>query len=223
MTFIYLSDNCGKTIGRCKEELLQKTPFDFLDETEAAILKSHMEKSISNNLILECDLKVRQEGELKYRHISAKPVFSSDGKFKGFRGTYRDVTEKTKMKQTIEEHKWLIESVIESVEHIGIVLTDPNGSVLKWNRHYQKLMNYPDDILATKSLPRYYHYLKTKLSDPVNFQKSCEEMKSSSGKTTLIINFQDGRKVKKTVYPLFRNGLLFGRIAHLMEITEIRY
>lgn len=130
-----MSDNCSETIGRYKEELLHKTPFDFLDQTEAAILKSHMENSISNNLILDCDLKVWQEGELKYRHISAKPVFTPDGKFKGFRGTYRDVTEKT----------------------------------------------------------------------------------------TLFINFKDGLKVKQTVYPLFRNGLLIGRIAHLTDITEIRH
>jgi hypothetical protein len=224
MIFIYLSDNCSETIGCCREELLHKTPFDFLDETEAAILKSHMENSISNNLILDCDLKVWQEGELKYRHISAKPVFTPDGKFKGFRGTYRDVTEKTKMKEKIEEHIWLIESIIESVEHVGIVLTDLNDSVLKWNKYFQKLLDYPPhDILATKSLRRYYQYLEAKLSDPVGFKKSFEEMKNSSEKTTHFINFKDGRKIKETVYPLFRNGLLFGRMAQLTDITERRH
>ena len=80
------------------------------------------------------------------------------------------MTEETKMKEKIGEHIWLIESIIESVGHVGIVLIDLNDSVLKWNRHFQKLLDYPPhQLLATKSLRRYYQYLEAKLSDPVGF------------------------------------------------------
>jgi PAS domain S-box-containing protein len=220
LVFTYLSGTIDQSIGRTKEEILHTTPFDFLDKTESAKLETHIGESIKNNAILDCNLNVCHNGKSKNCHILAKPVFTQEMEFKGFRGTYRDVTEKIRMARTIEEQKWLFESAIDSVEHVGIVITDKNGSVLKWNKHYQKLMGYSDEVLATKNLPQYFRFLEDKLSAPAKFYKSIEKVKKSSVKTSHFFKLKDGRTIKTIVYPMFRNGLLSGRIAHLTDVTE---
>jgi len=220
MIFTYLAGNVSESVGRSKNEILYKSPFDFLDEQETAKLKSSIEKSVKNNTILDCDITVKQNGDLRHRHITAKPIFTQDGKFKGFRGTYRDVTEKVRLSQAIDEQKWLFESAIESVEQFGLVITDKSGTVLKWNKYYQELMGYPEEVLATKCLPKYFQYLESKLSDPDEFFRSIEKVKNSTEKTTFLFSLKDGRTIKRTVYPMVRDGVLSGRITHLVDVTD---
>jgi len=130
--------------------------------------------------------------------------------------------DKQRMAQTIEELSWLITSVINSVEQTAFVITDKDGRVLQWNNYYQELMGYPDEVLASRSQSDYYAYLENKLSDPAAFYKCVEEANSASEKTVHYFSLKDGRTIKKTVYPLFRNALPAGHITHLTDEMNLK-
>ena len=220
LAFTYLAGRIYESSGRTREELLHKTPFDFLDPQETIKLQALLDEAIKSSRIVNCDITVHQNGALQYLNIIAKPFFNQNGEFQGFRGTYRDITREKNLQHMLEERNWLFESAINSIEHVALIITDKNGTVLQWNRSYQQLMAYPDEVLATRNLTKYYEYLEDKLTDPELFHKSIEDLRNSCDKTVCLFQLKDGRTIKKKVCPLHKEGILSGRIAHLMDVSH---
>lgn len=218
--FVYVSGNVQETVGRNPEDILGRTYRDFLDNTENSRVEKIVQHAIQSRAIMDTVLTVQQEGETKYRHVIAKPFYGSKGEFMGCRGTYRDITKRKALEEKLEQQNWLLQVALDSVRHYGIVISDAQNNVLKWNLEYKRLFGHSDKILKTKNTLKYIQETRRKVADPKQFDRDIKQALNSKKEICHIIQLLDGRTVERKVIPLFRGDALVGRIAHLRNISN---
>jgi len=86
-------------------------------------------------------------GRRRYLSISGKPIFDEDGKFAGYRGSGRDMTEEMEARQALaiakiraEDSERTLRDGIEALRD-AFVMFDASRRVLMWNRKYEEM--YP--------------------------------------------------------------------------------
>lgn len=118
--FRYCSDGMKEIIGYEPEEIIGRTPFEFImpiDQPRMEQTKADVFRSRQPFRDLECWVYTR-EGQELCALVSGIPFFSEDGVFGGFRGICRDITERKQM-----------EILVHSVRDIALAL----GSVRDLN------------------------------------------------------------------------------------------
>ena len=92
--FTYISDQIGSLIGRSAEDLIGRTPFDFVIESEAAATLDDFQKTKKLGGRVKDVEKTFQVGDGSFRYllVSGTPVRDSTGRLIGYRGVATDVT-----------------------------------------------------------------------------------------------------------------------------------
>ena len=221
MKITFLAGNIEQTTGRTKDDILGSRFSDYLDGSEKEKLKLTIKESVKNNSILNTVLNIKYNGQEYFRHIIAKPILSQESKdYKGFRGTYRDITKRKKLEKDLSEQMCLFQSAIDIFEEDGLLFIDKNNKVLRWNQHYVDLIDYPPEILATRDLNKYLNYLKPMITDLKEFEQEMMEVMEAKDETLHYCKFKDGRTIKRQVYPIYKDDKLYGRILRLRDVTK---
>ncbi|EKE75775.1 PAS-domain containing protein [Oceanibaculum indicum] len=85
-----------------------------------------------------------REGNIRFR-ISGVPVFDRRGRFKGYRGTGRDVTREVAIRREIEEQRELLETVLLNLPQ-GLAVFDAEARLRFCNSPFQQMVTLPDDL-----------------------------------------------------------------------------
>ncbi|MBD3811294.1 MAG: nitrogen fixation negative regulator NifL [Betaproteobacteria bacterium] len=81
----------------------------------------------------------RKDGSRYLADLTITPVLDADGQTTHYLGMHRDVTEMHRLERQVQNHKALIESVVDAAQ-VAIVLLDENEHVLLDNQEYKKLI-----------------------------------------------------------------------------------
>jgi len=115
--YTYISPQVYDTLGYKPEEVLGKTPFDFVPLQEARRLI----KIITTAMSCQQPLKaievpnLHKNGQTVYLETSGVPFFSNTQTLVGYRGIHRDVTRRRAGDQQVHETIKKLESTVESV------------------------------------------------------------------------------------------------------------
>jgi len=101
----YVSDQFFQLTGLNKKEVVGKTLASLtLDQDEQGKWDDHQEKLMRNTEFRQFEFRIRTgDGRDCVANISGKPVFSDKGKFSGYRGTGRDVTQFRQNQEALAE------------------------------------------------------------------------------------------------------------------------
>jgi PAS domain S-box-containing protein len=80
----------------------------------------------------------RADGTTRYRMISGLPFYDKDGVFKGYRGTYRDITAQVLAQQQAEMHRDRFLRAIENLAE-GFALYDAEDKLVVCNTQFREL------------------------------------------------------------------------------------
>ena len=143
--FTYVSPQIKTILGYSPDEVLGKTPFDFMSEEEGEKLARELSKLMQNQqpfVILENILK-HKDGHDVFLETSGVPFFDSDGQLAGYRGVARDITER---RMAEEEKKKLARrlSQAQRMESIGLMA---GGVAHDLNNILAGIVGYPDLLL----------------------------------------------------------------------------
>ena len=83
---------------------------------------------------------IAKDGTIKYGEVSGSPVMR-DGKIIGIISVARDITDRKRTEEAIQEGKNLSESIINSLPGI-FYLFDAQGKFLRWNRNFEIVSGY---------------------------------------------------------------------------------
>jgi PAS domain S-box-containing protein len=81
------------------------------------------------------------DGSVRYLQISGKPIFDAAGRFMGYRGTGRDVTEHESAAQALRRSEQRLQVAIESISE-GFSLYDADDRLVVFNSKYKAIL-YP--------------------------------------------------------------------------------
>jgi PAS domain S-box-containing protein len=103
--YTYVSPRALELLGYAPEEIVGKTPFDFMPPAEAQRVWNAFEPTWLERKPLELldNTLVRKDGRLVTVETSGMPVFAEDGTFLGYTGIDRDVTERKQAEEALRE------------------------------------------------------------------------------------------------------------------------
>jgi two-component system, NtrC family, sensor kinase len=105
--YTYVSPQIQHILGYEVEEVLGKTPFDFMPPDEASCIIEKM----SNRVALRRPLtnientNLHKDGHLVVLETSGVPFFDKAGNFRGYRGIDRDITKRKQTEEAIKQSK----------------------------------------------------------------------------------------------------------------------
>jgi PAS domain S-box-containing protein len=218
----FLAGKVVDVTGRSEEEMLGVKPLEFLDENEKERVRALVDVSIRDHTILDCIVSLTVNNNRKHRQLNAKPVYDDKGLFIGFRGTYKDITDQVRFKEKLEYESWLLSASMESTDWVGLIIMDKNNKIIKYNNVYKTMFDIPDEILQENNPRKSFGWVKTRMCDPDYFMQVSSKVLSRAEKFTHEFDLIDGRRIKRIVLPLFRDGELAGRHVIIYDITPAR-
>ena len=126
-----------------------------------------------------------------------------------------------RIKRALEDEQWLFQEAINMVD-FGIVIAGIDRKVLAYNKVYQEIFRYPEEILATKDMGAYVRYGRHQMADLEQFDIDLREAFATMDPISHIVELKDGRNIRRDIFPLTRDGKLVGRLAHLHDVPPTK-
>ena len=150
--YCYSSEKIKKILGYSPEEMIGKTPFDFMTPEEQTSVGSVLTECVRKNGIVK-DIEnwnIHKSGHLVCLLTNGFPILDSGGNLVGYRGVDKDITER---KLAEEEIRKLSRATEQS--SVSVVITDLNGNITYVNRAVLSLTGYSLKELIGKN-PRIF-------------------------------------------------------------------
>ncbi|MCW8963322.1 MAG: EAL domain-containing protein, partial [Gammaproteobacteria bacterium] len=105
VVYTYASPQIEDILGYRAEEIIGKTPFDFMAPDEAervALAFKSIAKERASVVSME-KINLHKDGHMVVLESSGVPIYDKDGNFRGYRGIDRDITDRKKDEQNLEQ------------------------------------------------------------------------------------------------------------------------
>lgn len=102
--YVYASPKISDLLGYSPEEVLGKTPFDFMPAEEAARIRAGIEQLVQDPRPFHGleNVNIHKDGSLRVLETSGVPIYDASGRFAGMRGIDRDVTARKEAEKEIK-------------------------------------------------------------------------------------------------------------------------
>jgi len=133
-TYTYVSPKVKDLLGYAPEEVLGKTPFDFMPADEAQRVAGIFGPLLTSRqaLINLENTNLHHDGHLVMFETSGVPFFDADGQFRGYRGTDRDVAERKRAEAALARERNLLRTLIDNLPD-QVFFKDATGRIILYN------------------------------------------------------------------------------------------
>jgi PAS domain S-box-containing protein len=141
--YIYSSKKGGDLFGCAQEDIIGKTPFDFMPPEEAERIKPIFSEIASNKAPI-IDLEnwnIRKDGVRICLLTNGVPILDENGNFKGYRGVDKNITERKRAEETLRETRDYLENLL-SFANAPIMVWDNNHRITRFNLAFERLAGY---------------------------------------------------------------------------------
>ena len=122
--YTYASDGVRDLIGHAPEDVVGKTPFDFMPPEEAQRVGAEFAAIAARREPFRdlANVNVRKDGSLRQVETSGMPILDDHGNLLGYRGLDKDVTERVAAERALQESQATLSAVFQS-SPAGIYVT----------------------------------------------------------------------------------------------------
>jgi PAS domain S-box-containing protein len=178
LRFSYISDRFFEILPISRETVIGRTRQEFASKTlEAPHWQAHYRDLNSRKPFrnFEYDVTLPNK-ELRFLQISGKPVFASDGTFKGYRGTGTDITELRLREQQLAGERERLRRVTIEVSEKNSMLETLSGKLAKYlpPQVYATIFSGAQDVKVVSQRKK----LTVFFSDITGFTEITDKMES---------------------------------------------
>ncbi len=114
-SYVYSNPGIRRILGYDPEEVIGRTPFDFMPEDEAMRLAEGFGEIIASQRPFELleNVNLHRDGRRLVLETSGVPVFDADGSFTGYRGIDRDITKRKQVEEALRKISHELEIRVE--------------------------------------------------------------------------------------------------------------
>jgi PAS domain S-box-containing protein len=125
--FRYSSEHVERLLGYSPQEVMGKTPFEFMPTQEGQRVRRIVEEraALREPLLPLEHVMSHRDGRQIIFEATGVPVFDQDGEFRGYRGTATDVTKERRAEQDLRNNEERLRTILDAVQ-AGIVIVDAN-------------------------------------------------------------------------------------------------
>ena len=151
--FTYSSPTLFNILGYGPEEVLGKTPFDLMPPEEARRIGALFGSIAAARQSFRCIESVyrHKDGRRIVLECGGVPVFDGAGRFRGYHGIDRDITERKRAAEETRHNQTLLASIIENIPHMIFVKDAKTLKFVRFNQAGEQLLGYQREDLIGKS------------------------------------------------------------------------
>jgi PAS domain S-box-containing protein len=148
--YTYASPRALELLGYPPEEIVGKTPFDFMPPAEAQRVRSAFQPLWLERKPLELleNTLVRKDGSLVTVETSGMPLVAEDGSFLGYTGIDRDVTARKWAEEQLRRSEQDLNRA-QAVAQTGSWRLNVRRNELLWSKETYRIFGIPDGTLMT--------------------------------------------------------------------------
>jgi len=238
--YVFSAGNSKKVLGYETDELMGKTPFDFMPKEEVLKIKPVFMEIIKKKQPI-VDLKnwnQRKDGSRVYLLTNGVPIFDDHGEFTGYRGVDKDITKELEIEEKL---RTVMENIMDPVavydKYEKVTYLNPAFTrVFGWSLdelHGRRIDFVPDEEIEArkKSISKVFQgeavsgfetWRKTKSGTRIAVRVGAALFLDNQGKPDgIVVNFQDITQEKQAQNELNQmNQELEKAIAHANMMAQ---
>lgn len=192
-SFVFVTGRAEDVLGYSAEELIGRSPFDFVDEEFSwDVRKEFLDAAQFGRSFRELVFKfVNRDGRKIWLEFNGVPVFNAEGIVTGFRGATSDISAQKKAVQDLQDREDMLQSISDSVQD-ALVLMDEKGLVHFWNPAAEKIFGFRADEMLGESLQCCFFAEDNISSDASGEENYVNDLFSNQGSFTVNIRRKGG-------------------------------
>lgn len=219
--FLYISPSVKKLFDYSVEEVIGRTPADFVHEEDLPLVNEMIERAITdpNETFQIPDFRVQHR---RGHWLQLEGLVTGMLDVPGVNGivfNLRDTTDRRQAEKDLIEHDKMIRSTIDSTAD-GILVVNNKGKTLLSNDRFGELWRIPQDLIETGDDDKLLNHVLEQLVDPDAFLARVRELYMSDRTGTDYLNFNDGRVFERYSCPLITENNIIGRVWSFRDISS---
>jgi two-component system sensor histidine kinase/response regulator len=179
--YTYVSDSVESMLGYLPAEILGRTPFHLMPPEEAARVGAEFAAIVEWQTSFRdlANINIHKDGHLLHVQTNGTPVFDAQGRFAGYRGLDRDVTQMRLAEKELDDYRQHLEKLVEQRTHeletanatlaenakriadlydrapIGYHSLAPDGTIMAVNETELAMLGYPAENYIGRKLTEF--------------------------------------------------------------------
>jgi PAS domain S-box-containing protein len=218
--YTYVSPQVRELLGYEPDELIGRTPFDLMPPDEAQRVAAEFTRLVESRLPISSleNTCIRKDGSVVILETSGVPIWETGGRFTGYRGIDRDITERKTAEERLSSRQTLLNAILQSTED-GILVITEKGEVLTTNQRFQELWRIPENLIASGKDEALLAFVLDQLEDPEGFLTEVKRLYGTDEERWSTIRFRDGRIFERYTKMIRIDGR-HDRLWSFRDITE---
>ncbi|MCD6318968.1 PAS domain S-box protein, partial [Candidatus Aerophobetes bacterium] len=223
-TYTYCSYKVEKVLGYTQEEIVGKTPFDFMDKEEALRVKKIFKNIVAEKkpIVNLENWNISKDGRRICLLSNGVPIFDDENNFIGYRGADKDITSQKKAEENLIYEHNLFQALMDNMPDL-IYFKNTKNRFVRVNKARAKISGtIPENMIGKTDFDFYPEdEAKKCFADDSWVMKTGKPIKDKIEKLTYF----DGTKhwVSVTKIPWYNDkGKIIGTIGISRDITEIK-
>jgi PAS domain S-box-containing protein len=153
--YTYASPKVRELLGYEPEEILGKSPFQFMSPEEAKRVAAEFGRILRNREPIRAleNVTLHKNGEPVIMETSGIPIFDLQGNFSGYRGMDRDITERKRIEAALLASEEIKFTALFQGSPDGIIFADPvTRAITLCNETMSRITGYSMAELATMAI-----------------------------------------------------------------------
>ena len=141
--YIFSAGNLKDALGYSDDEILGKSPFDFMPEAEAARVRRIFAEAIAKRQPI-VDVKnwnLRKDGRRVCLLSNAIPIVNETGELLGYRGVDKDITSALQTEEKLKASLEVTEKIIETIP-IGMIIVNQDKIIKRINKAALEILGH---------------------------------------------------------------------------------
>ncbi|MCJ7545867.1 MAG: PAS domain-containing protein, partial [Deltaproteobacteria bacterium] len=155
--YTYSTQNCLDFLGRSREDVIGKTPFDFMPPEEAKRVAAIFSEIAANKAPIK-DLEnwnIGKNGESICFLTNAVPLLDEEGNLKGYRGVDKDITERKRTEEELQTSEEKFREFFKNTPDYCYIIS-MGGNILHINEAALKTLGYKREELVGQPIAKIY-------------------------------------------------------------------
>jgi len=199
--YTYVGPRVKDILGYETKELLNKTPFDLMPAEEARRMADVFKQLSAEQkpIITLENINLHKDGHQVVLETNALPFYDTEGNFKGYRGTDRDITKRKRAEEALRESEEIFSQFMK-YSPVYVFFKDENIKAIRLSENYTKMLGRPISELLGKNMDDLF---------PSDFAKSMvadDKRVINEGKKVEVEEELNGRFYSTIKFPVYRKG-----------------
>lgn len=133
----------GRLDGRVdRDAYLGRTRHDLTaEDTNSEKWRNHLDDLLNHRPFDDFHYDADLSGVFRTLSVTGRPMFDNAGRFRGYQGTGRDITDLIESKRNVEEAEERLRRAFESIT-MAVIVIDAHGRIESFNPHAEKVFGY---------------------------------------------------------------------------------